>query len=100
MTEYVPWILSVFTCVNLWLLGEKRRSGFVVGLCAQPIWLVFDYAVGAYGLMPLGLVLGWLYVRGWRKWASAAGGTPATDATDEAKAAPLRPAPALLGEQD
>ena len=70
MTEYVPWILSAFTCLNIWLVGSKRREGFVVGLVAQPIWLAFDWHVGAYGLMPLALVLGWLYVRGWRKWGA------------------------------
>jgi hypothetical protein len=57
--------------VNLWLLGNKRKEGFAVGLAAQPIWLVFDWHVGAYGLMPLALVLGWLYVSGWMKWKRA-----------------------------
>lgn len=71
MTDYLPWLLSAGTCLNIWLLGRKNRSGFLVGLAAQPVWLVFDYAVGAYGLMPLAGVLGWLYISGWRKWGRA-----------------------------
>jgi hypothetical protein len=72
VTAIMPWVLTGFTCVNLWLLGRQRRSGFIVGLAAQPLWLAFDYAVGAYGLMPLALVLGWLYVDGWRRWGRLA----------------------------
>jgi hypothetical protein len=71
MTEVVPWVLSAFTVAGLWLLANRRREGFAVGLTAQPIWLVFDWHVGAYGLMPLALVLGFIYVKGWRNWGRA-----------------------------
>ena len=60
----ISWTLFGFTAANMWLLGSKRREGFIVGLAAQPIWLVFDWHVGAYGLMPLALILGGLYLRG------------------------------------
>lgn len=68
MIEIMPWLLSLFTIGNIWLLGKKRRAGFMVGLAAQPLWLAFDFSVGAYGLMPLGLILGYLYIKGWRNW--------------------------------
>lgn len=61
-------LLMCMTVLNIALLAEKRREGFIVGMVAQPIWLLFDWHVGAYGLMPLALVLGGLYVRGWVNW--------------------------------
>lgn len=64
----VSWVLSAGTCLNIWLLGRKHRGGFLVGLAAQPVWLYFDYRAGAYGLMPLALILGYLYVQGYRSW--------------------------------
>ena len=72
MIELLPWGLSALTCLNIWLLGSKQRSGFLVGIGAQIPWLLFDYHVGAYGLMPLAIILGWLYLRGWRNWSDEA----------------------------
>lgn len=68
---YLSWGLTVFTFLNVWLIGNKRREGFLVGLAAQPVWVVFDIMTGAYGLLPVGLLLGYLYIRGYVKWGSA-----------------------------
>jgi|CXWL01.1.fsa_nt_gi hypothetical protein len=38
------------------------------GLLSQLLWIVFDLLTGAYGLLPLALILGVLYVRGWLRW--------------------------------
>ena len=72
----LSWTLFGFTATNLWLVGNKNRTGFIVGLAAQPVWLVFDFMVGAYGLMPLAIILGWLYVRGWLNWGRLAHARP------------------------
>jgi hypothetical protein len=56
------------TVLNMWLLAKKNRNGFLVGLVSQPIWLVLDVLTGAYGLMPLALVLGFIYIKGYRNW--------------------------------
>ena len=71
IVTYLPWLLSAGTVLNIWLLANKRREGFLVGLAAQPVWLVLDWQVEAYGLMPLALVLGYLYIKGWRNWGAA-----------------------------
>ena len=73
MTEYVPWVLSAWTVLTMWLLSGGRRVGFLFGLASQLLWLVFDAHVHAYGLMPLGLILGVIYVRGYRKWGQFGG---------------------------
>lgn len=62
----LSWTLCAFTVANIWLVGWRRREAFLVGLAAQPVWLVFDLWTGAYGLIPLALIAGFLYVRGYR----------------------------------
>lgn len=69
--EYVPWILSAWTMLTTFLLTEKRRSGTISGLVSQLLWLAFDYHVGAWGLMPLSLFLGAIYIRGWVRMGRA-----------------------------
>ncbi len=64
-------LLSCTTVANIALLSEKKRAGFIVGLAAQLPWLYFDWKVGAYGLMPLAIILGVMYVRGYVKWGTA-----------------------------
>lgn len=69
LIDLVPWLLSAWTVLTLELLARMNRWGFVSGLASQGLWLVFDWRIGAYGLMPLALILGWRYVAGWRRWS-------------------------------
>lgn len=64
--------LSLWSAFTLWLqthgTPERARWACVSGLGAQGLFLVFDWMVGAYGLMPLALIYGAMYVRGWLRW--------------------------------
>jgi hypothetical protein len=71
VTEVLPWVLMGWTVLTMWLLAEKKRIGFLSGLASQALWLVFDWHVAAYGLMPLALILGFIYIKGYRKWGAA-----------------------------
>jgi hypothetical protein len=66
--EIIPWVLMVWTVLTLELIGRMRRIGFISGLASQGLWLVFDWQVGAFGLMPLALILGWRYIAAYRRW--------------------------------
>lgn len=68
MSAAIPWILMAWTVCTMVLLAERHRVGFMSGLASQALWLVFDWQVGAYGLMPLAVILGSVYVRGYVKW--------------------------------
>ena len=69
----ISFVLMVWTACTLWLQthGSARYAMWACasGLCSQALWIVFDVLTGAYGLLPLALILGALYVRGWRRWA-------------------------------
>ena len=66
--EFVPWVLMAWTVITLELVARMHRIGFISGLASQALWLVFDWHVGAWGLMPLALILGWRYIVGYRRW--------------------------------
>lgn len=68
MWAYVPLLLTGMSVVTLAAINFRRRFGFVVGIAAQGVWLVFDWHVGAVGLMPLAFVYGPLYAHGWWLW--------------------------------
>lgn len=74
--------LTIWSAITLWLVGSPRhaRIGFLSGIAAQGLWIAFDLITGAYGLLPLALVYGPLYWRGYRKYEKA--GTCRNDRND------------------
>lgn len=64
----VSLILTAWSGVTLWLIGTPKHAGwgFAAGIACQALWVAFDLMTGAYGLLPLALVYGPLYARGWR----------------------------------
>ena len=71
-------ILAISIVLMLWTtltigLQTHGSAGLAMwasasGLFSQLLWIVFDLLTGAYGLLPLALILGVLYVRGWQRW--------------------------------
>lgn len=68
MVEVTSWFLMGWTVLNMWLIGNKTVWAWYSAIASQAVWLYFDYLVGAYGLMPLAVVLTVIYVRNIRKW--------------------------------
>lgn len=59
---------SALTILMMYLLGSKRRSGFLVSLVNQVNWAVLNIMTGAYGLLVLTVVMTYLAIRGYRNW--------------------------------
>lgn len=77
----IPWATSAGTLLGMWLLGQKRSIGWVVGLCNQALWITFAVTFRAWGLLPLTLALLVIYTRNLLRWrrddlAAAAAVTP------------------------
>lgn len=68
MIDYLPWVLMVWTVVNMWLAGNKNVLAWYSGIVSQGGWLLFDFYVQAWGLMPLAVILTAVYVRNIRRW--------------------------------
>jgi hypothetical protein len=48
----LQWSLSVSSIVMLWLMGDGKKSGPVVGLLAQILWVWYVCRTDQWGLMP------------------------------------------------
>ena len=73
----ISLVLTAWSAATLLLTthGTARLAmwGCLCGFACQGLWIVFDLMTGAYGLLPLALVYGSLYVRGYRRWSVARG---------------------------
>lgn len=81
MKQLLPWATSAFTLLAMWLIGQKRSVGWVVGLANQVLWVSFAVAFQAWGLLPLTVALIVIYTRALLRWR----------ADDIARGAGLRP---------
>lgn len=81
IADCLPWLLSAMTIWMTVLQGRKSAAGWIVGLCNQIGWLVFQVGTETWGLLPLNAVLWVLYIRNYRLWR----------ASDKKKAGVTRP---------
>lgn len=59
---------SVLTIVGMWLVGDNRASGWVVGLANQVLWLALIIDTRAWGLLVLLVFLVVIYARNLWLW--------------------------------
>lgn len=81
MRAVLPWATSAGTLAAMWLLGQKRSVGWIVGLANQVLWITFAVMFEAWGLLPLTCALIVVYTKALIAWrrddlAEAAAVTP------------------------
>lgn len=64
----VDWIVMITVFVAMFLLGDKKRSGFIVGMISASFAFIFGIQVGSIANIIIGVVLFILYLRGYMKW--------------------------------
>lgn len=52
IVQYLPWIMSVLSCVTLYLAGSKKSYAWAVMLGSQVLWFIWIPLSGSWGLMP------------------------------------------------
>lgn len=64
----VDWAATILTFLAIYLLGEKKRSGFIFMICGNVAWLALGWLTesAAMLLANLGFVI--LNLRGLVKW--------------------------------
>ena len=62
------WAAMVFTFASLYLLGNKVRTGFLLGVLANFFWFGYGYMTDSIANMMCSTVIVLLQVRGWRNW--------------------------------
>lgn len=66
--QLIPLVLSVNTLALMWLVGNKRVLGWVLGLGGQVVWFAFIVVFEAWGLLPLAIGLTVVYARNLVRW--------------------------------
>ncbi|MBO35348.1 MAG: PnuC protein [Verrucomicrobiales bacterium] len=62
----------VATFVSLWLIGNKVRAGFLVGVLANVFWFGYGFLSHSIANMLASCVVAGLQYRGWHKWGAEA----------------------------
>jgi hypothetical protein len=65
----LPWLLSAITIWMTVLAGNKHPSAWLVGLFGQLGWSVWIVTSATWGLLPLNVVLWYLYTKNHFKWS-------------------------------
>jgi hypothetical protein len=65
----MPWVLSCLGIGRKWLLGEKNRWGWALGIFTQLLWLVWMWKATTWGFLPLFIVGMVMNVRNFIKWS-------------------------------
>ncbi|HEY3476682.1 MAG TPA: hypothetical protein VGK56_18840 [Anaerolineales bacterium] len=61
-------MLSLFTAIHTFMVGNKDIRGWIVAMTAQVMWSVWVVASATWGLLPLNIILWGLYIRNYRRW--------------------------------
>lgn len=66
--QALSWILSVLSLLSLWLLGNKNKLGFAVGVINQLLWIYYALLLKQYGLLVGVIAYTIVNIRNWVKW--------------------------------
>lgn len=64
----IDWIITLTGFTAIFLLGDKKRGGFILGMIASFFGLIFSFQVGSIANGISSTVLFVLYGRGYMRW--------------------------------
>lgn len=68
MMEWGSWVLASLGIFGLYLTGEKKAAGFVVGAGVQILWIIFAVTTGQYGFILSAIGFGFFNLLNLYKW--------------------------------
>jgi nicotinamide riboside transporter PnuC len=68
----VDWFVMITAFVCLFLIGERDRIGFVVGMLSATFGIIFSYQIGSVANAISSVVVLVLYLRGFLQWREPA----------------------------
>lgn len=74
MIQAWPWILTVVGVIGFYLSGAKKRSGWMIGIASQGLWLAYAITTKQWGFIPACAAYGTVYYYNWCKWKGAVDG--------------------------
>lgn len=68
--EFWSWLLTAVGILGLFLAGSRNKVGWLIGLFAQVLWLIFGITTEQYGFIFSAFAYGFVYVRNYLRWRS------------------------------
>lgn len=62
------WLLAAIGIAGIWLQGDKRLIGWLIGIGVQVLWITYALATGQHGFVVMSLAYGGVYLRNLIKW--------------------------------
>jgi hypothetical protein len=62
------WIGNIFLVVGIWLIGCKRRTGFLCALVGELLWTLYARQTGQWSLIFICIVFDVIYAINYWKW--------------------------------
>ena len=62
------WLGMFLSVLNIWLMGNKNKYGFLVGILANLSWLIFGIMSETIAGLIVNLIMIILNFRGYQKW--------------------------------
>lgn len=64
----VDWLITLTAFTGIFLLGEKKKEGFILGMISSAVGIIFSFQIGSIANGITSLVLFFFYLRGYIKW--------------------------------
>lgn len=68
MNPLWSWVLTAIGLTGAWLVGRKRRAGFLVGVGNQVTWIAYALSTSQFGFLPASVLWAAVYFNNWRRW--------------------------------
>lgn len=68
--EWWSWVLTSVGIMGLYLMTKKNPAGFVVGLGAQLMWIMYALSTEQYGFVVSAIAYGFVNVLGFYRWTA------------------------------
>jgi len=64
----IDWAITLTVFAGLFLIGDKKKSGFIVGMASSTLAFAFSFQIGSIANAVTAVTLFVLYLRGYIKW--------------------------------
>lgn len=71
MNQTWSYLLTAVGVIGLYLAGRRMPAGWLIGLCAQGLWIAYATATHQYGFYLSAAAYGFVYAKNFLAWHRA-----------------------------
>ena len=68
---FSDWLAAIFLCVYLYLIGEKKRCGFIFAMLSSCCWIIYSVLTASLANVLVNLVCIYMFVKNYLKWSKS-----------------------------